>query len=391
MLGRCAFELEPVFETVLQQAVRLCRADAGLIYVLDGDVYRVEVDARRLAGVPRLHHRRAARRPGRAGWSAASGPSAARSRSKTPPRTRATRCRARCELGGFRTMLGVPMLAEERVLGVIVLWREDDRAVRRPHDRRWSTSFATQGVIAIQNVQTARALEIASGHKSEFLASMSHELRTPLNAVIGFSDVLLERMFGELNERQEEYVRDIRDSGRHLLELINEILDLSKVEAGRMELEPRLLSLPDAAGAGAGAGARAGGAAAADGDAGRRRGGGRGVGGRDQAQAGRREPAHQRGQVHAGRAGRWRSTRGASGDGGGRDRARHRRRDRARRTRSGSSRPSSAATGAARPRAPGSGSRSPSASSSCTAGGSGWRARSARAARSGSRSRWGRA
>ena len=74
---------------------------------------------------------------------------------------------------------------------------------------------------------------------------MSHELRTPLNAVIGFSDVLLERMFGELNERQEEYVRDIRDSGRHLLELINEILDLSKVEAGRMELEPAALSLPE--------------------------------------------------------------------------------------------------------------------------------------------------
>jgi CheY-like chemotaxis protein len=92
---------------------------------------------------------------------------------------------------------------------------------------------------------TARALEIASGHKSEFLASMSHELRTPLNAVIGFSDVLLERMFGELNERQEEYVRDIRDSGRHLLELINEILDLSKVEAGRMELDPAQLSLPE--------------------------------------------------------------------------------------------------------------------------------------------------
>ena len=141
------------------------------------------------------------------------------------------------ELGGFRTMLGVPMLAEERVLGVIVLWREqiapfDERTIALVDD------FATQGVIAIQNVQTARELEIASGHKSEFLASMSHELRTPLNAVIGFSDVLLERMFGELNERQEEYVRDIRDSGRHLLELINEILDLSKVEAGRMELEP---------------------------------------------------------------------------------------------------------------------------------------------------------
>ena len=73
---------------------------------------------------------------------------------------------------------------------------------------------------------------------------MSHELRTPLNAVIGFSDVLLERMFGELNERQEEYVRDIRDSGRHLLDLINEILDLSKVEAGRMELEPARCRCP---------------------------------------------------------------------------------------------------------------------------------------------------
>ena len=104
--------------------------------------------------------------------------------------------------------------------------------------------FATQGVIAIQNVRPRGRWRSPAAHKSEFLASMSHELRTPLNAVIGFTDVLLERMFGELNERQEEYVRDIRDSGRHLLELINEILDLSKVEAGRMELEPSLLSLP---------------------------------------------------------------------------------------------------------------------------------------------------
>ena len=95
VLGRSTFELEPVFETVLQQAVRLCRADAGLIYVLDGDVYRVEVDARRLAGLPRLHHRRAA--PGGVGRrsSAASGPSGARSRSATPRRTRRTRWRAR--------------------------------------------------------------------------------------------------------------------------------------------------------------------------------------------------------------------------------------------------------------------------------------------------------
>jgi CheY-like chemotaxis protein len=78
---------------------------------------------------------------------------------------------------------------------------------------------------------------VASRHKSEFLASMSHELRTPLNAVIGFSEVLLQRMYGEINERQEDYLHDILDSGRHLLELLNDILDLSKVEAGRMELE----------------------------------------------------------------------------------------------------------------------------------------------------------
>jgi signal transduction histidine kinase len=81
------------------------------------------------------------------------------------------------------------------------------------------------------------SFEIASQHKSEFLANMSHELRTPLNAVIGFSEVLAERMFGDLNAKQEEYVQDILTSGRHLLALINDILDLSKVEAGRMELE----------------------------------------------------------------------------------------------------------------------------------------------------------
>jgi signal transduction histidine kinase len=80
-------------------------------------------------------------------------------------------------------------------------------------------------------------LEAASRHKSEFLADMSHELRTPLNAVIGFTEVLQERMFGELNERQAEYVRHVLEAGRHLLSLINDVLDLSKVEAGRMQLE----------------------------------------------------------------------------------------------------------------------------------------------------------
>ncbi len=90
----------------------------------------------------------------------------------------------------------------------------------------------------------SRQVEAASHHKSEFLANMSHELRTPLNAIIGFSEVLGEKMFGELNEKQNEYVDDIHSSGHHLLSLINEILDLSKIEAGRMELELAKFDLP---------------------------------------------------------------------------------------------------------------------------------------------------
>jgi signal transduction histidine kinase/CheY-like chemotaxis protein len=88
-------------------------------------------------------------------------------------------------------------------------------------------------------------LELASRHKSEFLANMSHELRTPLNAIIGFSEVLQQRMFGELNKQQDEYLQDIIESGKHLLDLINDILDLTKVEAGRTELELGPLSVAE--------------------------------------------------------------------------------------------------------------------------------------------------
>jgi signal transduction histidine kinase len=90
-----------------------------------------------------------------------------------------------------------------------------------------------------------RQLELASEHKSQFLANMSHELRTPLNAIIGFSEVLHEQMFGELNERQLAYVDDVLEAGRHLLSLINDVLDLAKIEAGRMDLELSQVEIPD--------------------------------------------------------------------------------------------------------------------------------------------------
>ena len=94
--------------------------------------------------------------------------------------------------------------------------------------------------------ERTKALEVASKHKSEFLANMSHELRTPLNAIIGFTQVLQQKLFGEVNDKQEEYLEDIHSSANHLLELINDVLDLSKVEAGQVELEVGPFSLREA-------------------------------------------------------------------------------------------------------------------------------------------------
>jgi signal transduction histidine kinase len=160
--------------------------------------------------------------------------------------------RQACKAVGFKGVIFAPMLWEGKAIGVIFVGR-DYPGPFSEKDIALLKTFADQAVIAIQNVRLireiedkSRQLEAASLHKSEFLANMSHELRTPLNAIIGFSEVLAERMFGEINEKQAEYLTDILDSGRHLLSLINDILDLSKIEAGRMELEPTEFDLPTA-------------------------------------------------------------------------------------------------------------------------------------------------
>jgi signal transduction histidine kinase len=163
-----------------------------------------------------------------------------------------SRVRGALVRAGYRALLAVPLVREDHLLGGLTVIRKAAGAFA-PEVIELLRTFATQSALAIQNARLfleiedkSRQLEVASQHKSEFLANMSHELRTPLNAIIGFSEVLGERLFGELNAKQEEYLKDIHASGQHLLSLINDILDLSKIEAGRMELELTDFDLPTA-------------------------------------------------------------------------------------------------------------------------------------------------
>ena len=155
-----------------------------------------------------------------------------------------TRIRAVFKRHGYRSLLGVPLLFEQRVIGVLTVWRQEAGQFASEVVNLLQT-FATESVLAIENARLfreiadkSRQLEAASRHKSAFLASMSHELRTPLNAILGFNEMILGEVYGPVPPDLKEPLTDIQNSGKHLLRLINNVLDLSKIEAGRMELTP---------------------------------------------------------------------------------------------------------------------------------------------------------
>ena len=246
-------DLRTVLSTIVTRATQLSGTDAGVIY---------EYDEQREVFVPRATAHLEAEivetmlaAPVRKGEGATGRLAEVQAPIQLPDILEApTESRVRDVLvrAGYRALLAVPLVREDHLIGGLTVIRKATGEFA-PEVIDLLRTFATQSALAIQNArlfreieEKSRQLELASQHKSEFLANMSHELRTPLNAIIGFSEVLTERMFGDLNEKQEEYLKDIYASGTHLLSLINDILDLSKIEAGRMELELTDFDLPQA-------------------------------------------------------------------------------------------------------------------------------------------------
>jgi GAF domain-containing protein len=246
-------DVQPVFEAITANAVRLCRGDFGTVFIYDGAAVRpaavynasdrgVDQLRRVFGGAPTLETvtgralltREVVHRPD------------AQHALDVPGTV------AMARAWPYGAIVSVPLVRQRQAIGTINVAKANTSPFSEKEIALLQT-FADQAVIAIENVRlfnelgaANRELKAASQHKSEFLANMSHELRTPLNAVIGFSEVMIDRMFGELNEKQDEYLKDIHSSGQHLLSLINDILDLSKIEAGRMELELTDFDLPAA-------------------------------------------------------------------------------------------------------------------------------------------------
>jgi signal transduction histidine kinase/DNA-binding response OmpR family regulator len=241
VISRSTFDLQTVLQTLVASAARLCDADqATITRQKDGVFYRAEnygfssEFAELVKDVPV--------RPERGtviGRSLLEGKIVQIPDVKADPDYTFVEAQ---RVGAFRTALGVPMLREGIPIGVLALTRSEVRPFTDKQIELVQT-FADQAVIAIENVRLfeeiqdkSQQLEIASKHKSQFLASMSHELRTPLNAIIGVTEMLLEDARDFKRDDELEPLDRVLRAARHLLALINDILDLSKIEAGRMEL-----------------------------------------------------------------------------------------------------------------------------------------------------------
>jgi signal transduction histidine kinase len=250
-----SLDLQEVLTTIVANATRLAGADGGIVYEYDDGAGVFEVRAsHRLTdemngALVSARLRLGEGIVGRAG--AARAPFQIADLSLEPGLTDRRVFDVMVARGGLRSVLAVPLLRDDRVLGGLVMTRREPGTFPDEVVALLQT-FASQSVLAIENArlfeqvqESGRQLEVASQHKSQFLANMSHELRTPLNAIIGYSEMLQEEAeeVGDVS-----YVPDLQKvnaAGKHLLGLINDILDLSKIEAGRMDLYPETFSLPD--------------------------------------------------------------------------------------------------------------------------------------------------
>jgi signal transduction histidine kinase len=250
VISRSAFDLRTVLDTLLHSAARLCDADQGTITQRKGDSFYRSVSY----GFPPAFAEFVKDRPVEPGRDTGTGRALLEGRVIHIPDVQADPDYTWAEaqrLGGFRTMLGVPMLRESVPVGVLTLTRCEVRPFTGKQIELVST-FADQAAIAIENVRLfdeiqdkSRQLAEASKHKSQFLANMSHELRTPMNAILGYSELILDNIYGEPTEKMRGVLTRIQSNGKHLLGLINDVLDLSKIEAGQLSLSLADYSVKD--------------------------------------------------------------------------------------------------------------------------------------------------